>query len=142
MIWDSQCGCPKDKSCTNLVAFYNSVTALVHEPRVTDVIYLDLCKVSDTDILVPKFERHGFDGWTTWIRNCLDDYTQGVVINNIMSHFNLFLTLKIHENRVKLCGIMFTTWKCSKHSSLVHTSASTSPTVIWSVFMANTKARV
>lgn len=77
--------------------------------------YLDPCKASDTiqhDILVSKFERHGFDGWPTWwIRNCLDDHIQRVVINKTMSCFSLLLTLKIHENRVKFCEIMFTTWK-------------------------------
>lgn len=150
MIWDSQHGCPKDKSCTNLLAYYNSVNTLVHEAgakeMTTDVTYLDLCKASDTvqhDIPISKFERHGFDGWTTWwIRNCLDDHTQRIVINNTMPCFNLLLTLKIHKNQAKFCEIIFTTWKCSKHSSLVHTSASISPTVIWSVYMTNTKARV
>lgn len=129
-----------------MVAFYNSVTALVHEARATDVIYLDLCKAPDTvrhDILVSKFERDRFDGWTTWwIRNCLDDHTQRAVINNTMSGFNSLLKLKMHENQVKFCEIMFTTWKCSKRSSLVHTSASISPAVIWIVYMTNTKAGV
>lgn len=109
VIWDSQQGCPKDKSYTNLVAFHNSLTALVHEARATHVIYLDLCKASDTvrlNILVSKFERHRFEGWTTWWK-CLDDHTWRAVINT-MAHFNLLLTLKIHEyleNFVKLCSL-------------------------------------
>lgn len=71
---------------TNLVAFYNGVTAPMVKRRADDVTYLDFFKVFDRiphNIIASNLKIYGFDEWTIrWIRKCLDGYVQQVIVHD------------------------------------------------------------
>lgn len=88
-VGDKKHGFTKPKSSpTNLVAFYDKVTAMVGREEQMPSIF-DMWKAFDAllhDTLVSKVETHGFDRWTTQkIRIWLDDCTQTVTVNSSVS---------------------------------------------------------
>ncbi|GAB0205679.1 mitochondrial enolase superfamily member 1 [Grus japonensis] len=106
VISDSQHGYTKGKSClTNLLPFYDGVTALVDKGGATDVIYLDLCKAFDTvphNILVSKLGRHGFNGWTTQWESVLGLALFNIFVGDMDSRIEC--TLSRFADNTKLCG--------------------------------------
>ena len=84
-------------SClTNLVAFYDGVTASVDKGGAADVTCLHLCKAFDAvlhDTMVTKLEKNLCDGQTTrWVRNWLDGSAQRFVVNGPVSKWKLVMS--------------------------------------------------
>jgi len=76
---------------TNLLEFFEYVTAQLDASFPVDVIYLDFQKAFDKvphGRLLQKLKAHGISGKIiNWIKNWLSDRKQRVVINGICSSF-------------------------------------------------------
>jgi len=87
VIRSSQRGFTKGKSClTNLIAFYDGMTAWVDEGRAVDVVYFDISKAFESvsrNILIGRLRKSGLDEWSVrWIENWLNGRAQTVVISS------------------------------------------------------------
>ncbi len=86
LILSSQHGFMPGRSCTtNLLEFFEVVTAAVDEGKPVDVVFLDFAKAFDKvpkGPLLAKLQQMGVGGQTlNWIKNWLSDRKQRVVIN-------------------------------------------------------------
>ncbi|KAF4804505.1 RNA-directed DNA polymerase from mobile element jockey-like protein [Turdus rufiventris] len=89
-IRPSQYGFRRSRLClTCLVSFYDLVPHVVDAGKAVDVAFLDFSKAFNTvfhTILLEKLAAHGLDRSTLcWVKNCLDGWTQRVVMNSASS---------------------------------------------------------
>lgn len=66
--------------------FCDGASAEVDEERVSDIIYLDLCKTFDTVLenIVSEMEKYGFERCITlWMTNCRGSHTQSIVVEGL-----------------------------------------------------------
>ncbi|CAM5128318.1 unnamed protein product [Natator depressus] len=94
VIRNSQHGFTKGKLwLTNLIAFYDEITGSVDMGKALDMMYLDFSKAFDMvshSMLTSKLKKYGLDEWTIkWIESWLDHWAQRVVINGLMSSWQL-----------------------------------------------------
>jgi len=90
VIRSSQHGSRKGKSfLTNLVAFYDKTTSLLHEGRAVDVVYLEFRKVFDAvcqNIFTRKLTKYRLGkrtvSWTEILLNC---WAERIVISHTKS---------------------------------------------------------
>ncbi|KAK4816876.1 LOW QUALITY PROTEIN: hypothetical protein QYF61_024518 [Mycteria americana] len=90
VIGSSQHGFTLGRSClTNLITFYDEVTALVDEGRGGDVVHFDFSKAFNSvscNNLIDKLMKYRLGIWTvSWIENWLNFWIQGVVISGTKS---------------------------------------------------------
>ena len=80
----------------NLISLCNEVTNLVDEGKAVDIVSLDFSKAFDAIshcILLQKLATSGLDRYTLcWVKNCLEGWTQRVVVNRVKSSWQLYMS--------------------------------------------------
>lgn len=90
ILAEEQHGFRKNRSTnTNLLQFWNDITALANTGKEVSVIYTDLRKAFDSvphDLLIYKLERYGIRGKNLkWVKDFLRDRQQRVKISDVYS---------------------------------------------------------
>ncbi|KAJ8018258.1 LINE-1 reverse transcriptase-like [Holothuria leucospilota] len=92
LILETQHGFRRGMSCvSNMLLYWDNLTALIDQGIPVDVVYLDLQKAFDTVPhcrLLHKIQAHGIDGLVLhWIQEWLKDRRQRVVLNGSRSEY-------------------------------------------------------